>query len=1215
MSVPAERRRNERFEIRLDGRVELADGCKHDCLVLDYCSGGMLVRRTQPGTEVADCGYQRGQRLQVTTKLLARNGMRAIKVGGRVAWVRGEHFGMAFDRATDSVFRALQLHDSLARGHTAEQPAQSALGGTQGQARLRQFAQGALPAMLRDLLVKVGEDLLEAADVVTSDSERQQIYGDITAIDKAREGDSLTCAVISAAFDSKADAEQDPEPAGGELSLVDPDDFERWLEASRVANLLDRRFGERLGAIASRLAGMHGSAPSGSLTVPFEPKHFTFPLKDLAREIELSAIARKVLFDRADALFAEKLTEFYNGVDDVLDAVGAPAARRENRLKVPRPNRSGGSHTPDRADGEVKITDAVEQAAAGAGLDTRTAGPALTQGYITAHGHGGAVAMDPVLVEQMARREAKHREGLAQELMSFIGEAPNMTESLTGWMQMLSAPLAREAAADHEFFQNKQHPLREIVDGLGHLQLFRANPDMDSSEDPVRAQVSELLRPIEEGESDPEVLRSIAQALGELSSRQSRTYQRNVERVVEASEGRDRVRRARGEVSTEIRRRYAGRQVPGVVPQLLEVGWRAVLELAAINAFEGDTGYAIHLGLLDSVVAALGGEAFEPEPSEPDADRLIERIEKELGSVAFDPFRRDAVETRLRKELMNPELAGVELVSMSLPEDEAEDRAADACPEGVSEAVWASLLQRCAEIELGARVLMSGDGDGEKELRVAWIRVDREVFVLVDHRGLRARYLQLAELALGLHEKRIAVEQPDGRPLSDRAVDSILVRMEERLAHQANHDALTGLINRQQFHSAVQKALDAPAGSGDPGVLLLLDIDQFRLVNDVRGYETGDRLLVAVAKLLEGVTGAKVLGHMGGDRFALMLPDIGLADGDQRAQEICGLLREMPFDWFGQAISLSSSIGVVSMGIGHEGMGDLLQAADDALAAAKAAGGDRVYVYDEEDPEITRRKESVHWVVQVDEALDRGHLRLRCQPIVPVKPGSGLQPHYEVLLGVHNATSEPLPIAEFIDAAERYNRMRAVDRWVARTAMEWIAAHRDQMPLLHGFAVNLSGQTASDPSFVDFVREQFQHTGIDPAWLSFEVTETAAVSDLSSSAGIIQDLKSMGCKVALDDFGSGLASYSYLKELPVDWLKIDGVFVRKIAESREDLAVVKSINEIGQFLGKQTIAEYVGDDKILRLIRAIGVDFAQGFGISPPLFMDELVQTLEAATG
>ena len=277
--------------------------------------------------------------------------------------------------------------------------------------------------------------------------------------------------------------------------------------------------------------------------------------------------------------------------------------------------------------------------------------------------------------------------------------------------------------------------------------------------------------------------------------------------------------------------------------------------------------------------------------------------------------------------------------------------------------------------------------------------------------------------------------------MSDRAVDAILVRMEERLANKPTYDSLTGLINRQQFHAAVEKALSMPDRVEDIGVLLWLDIDQFRLVNDVHGYETGDRLLEAVARLLERVKGAKVLGHLGADRFALMLPDIGLADAGGRAEAVCEMVRGMSFDWPGQTIGLSVSIGVV-----------------------------------------------------------------------PLAPGS-----------------------------EDFNRL----------------------------------------------------------------LQSADVSDLSSSAGIIHELKSLGCKVALDDFGSGQASYSYLKQLPVDWLKI--------ATNSDDFAVVKSINEIGHFLGKKTIAEYVADDDILAKIREIGVDFAQGFGISPPLLMEDLLQTRQIA--
>ncbi|MCB1801970.1 MAG: EAL domain-containing protein [Gammaproteobacteria bacterium] len=259
---------------------------------------------------------------------------------------------------------------------------------------------------------------------------------------------------------------------------------------------------------------------------------------------------------------------------------------------------------------------------------------------------------------------------------------------------------------------------------------------------------------------------------------------------------------------------------------------------------------------------------------------------------------------------------------------------------------------------------------------------------------------------------------------------------------------------------------------------------------------------------------------------------------------------------------------------------------------------------------MARQRDSVEWLARVDEALVDGHLRLRCQPIVPVRPDAGLAPHLEVLLGVASSANESLSIAEFIDAAERYKRMRAVDRWVTRTVFDWIAAHRKLMPMIHGLAVNLSGQTASDASFVEFVRQQFQRTGVAPEWISFEVTETSAVASLSTAAGIIHGLKNLGCRIALDDFGSGQASYSYLKELPVDWLKIDGVFVRDIANDRDDFAVVKSINEIGHFLGKKTIAEYVVDERTLEMVREIGVDYAQGYGVAPPMLLDDYAAAL-----
>jgi len=1199
MSDPADRRRYQRYEIELQGQVGPAGGVLSDCVVRDYCSGGMLIEQLRGRSGEQANAFAQGQPVQLKLELLTDKGRRRVRVDAAVAWINGDYLGVSFPKSSSLIVSALQRHDRLSRAITT--PALRAQHG--GEARyldqLRRVAEGSLPALLKELLLKAGDDLLDAADRGVSDRDRQQIYSDISALETLRGGDELLRSILAASLEqSQAQARREDD---GELALVDPEDFERWLEASRVSNLLEQAYTPQLSTLSSRLGALREGDPQEALTVPFEPHHFTEALKDVAKEHEFGPVSRRVLFDRAAKMLQDKLGEFYQELDDTLDALGVPVAQPSKKVKVLRPSPPKAQAKPDGAESAaVKATDAG----------------VASQGPVThpaAYGQGTPFVIDPELFRELQAREAKRREEQAQELMAYMADVPNVTGSLASWMEQLNGLLVREAAADRNFFRNRQHPLHEIVDGLGHLQMFRRRPDLNIADDPLQQQVAELLKPVKYDNVDVRTLRAVAESLGKVTAEQSRLYQRNVERVAEASEGRDRVRRARRAVIAELNRRYAGRQVPTVMPDLLEVGWRAVLELALLNDAGDGAGYRGHLGLLDALVRELGGDAFEDTDEAIEGTQLLEGIESELCRVSFDPFRRNAVESRLRAELSHPKPYRGELLKMPALGEEDDETHPQTPPAGISESAWQHVLARCAAIKVGDHLRLLDAPEGGQDLRVAWIRSDRELFTLVDYRGLRVRDITLLDLALGLHRRRIELEAVDGRALSERAVDSMLTRMEARLTQQASHDSLTGLINRQQFHAALGRALGVPGRSADIGALLLVDVDQFRLVNDVYGYDTGDRLLVAIAQLLEQLKGAKVLAHLGSDRFGVLLPDVRMQDGEQRADGLCASVRALAFEWPGQAMNLSVSVGLVGLDAGGDGVAGLLRAADAALAQAKAAGGDRVYLYQENDPGITQAKENAQWVVRVDEALEHGQLKLRCQPIVPVRPEEGLAPHYEVLLGVRSGSSESLPIAEFIEAAENYNRMRAVDRWVVRTTMEWIDKHRQHMPALHGFAVNLSGQTASDPSFVDFVRQLFQRTRVDPAWLSFEVTETAAVADLSRTAGIIQDLKAMGCMVALDDFGSGLASYSYLKSLPVDWLKIDGAFVRKIAADQDDYAVVKSINEIGHFLGKKTIAEYVADEDILRLVREIGVDFAQGYAISRPLLMDDLLRAGDSA--
>jgi diguanylate cyclase (GGDEF)-like protein len=1186
MSTSAERRREARHKIELAGRIEPPDGRQRGCLVLDYCSGGMLLHLRSP----ANNHFALGQSVRLHTEVLNSNGSQAVAIPARVAWIRDDHLGISFITASAGLVKALRLHGRLARGASAACGAPPACGEARCLARLRHVAQGVLPPLLRELLRKTGDDLLEAADRAESNSEQQQLFGDMGVLDSQRDADLLVRAVLERAFDKSTGAPTPATAPAEELALIDPDEFERWLEASRIATWLQRDLDEQLAAIGSRLATLRADATPGTFGVPLEPHHVTAALGDWAKRLELGTVSRQVLFDRAARMLPEGLRRLYDELDSALDNLGVPAARSRRHPLQEDASSTATTAPPFMADNNAETDAAVPTDA--------VRSPAVGAAYAD---------LDPAATRRLLEREAEQRETLAREMLDRVSALPNMTESLGEWLGQLGGVLRHEAAADQGFFNDRSHPLRRIVDDLSHLQMFRASPDLDPAEDPLREQVSELLAPVGRGASDRSLLNAVAESLGRLIEEQSQRYQRRVERVVEACRGRDRVRRARLAVATELNRRYAGKPVPAVVPPLLGVGWRAVMELAWLDPARDTERYAAQLALLDGLVASLGGGAFDRGVVPPAPGVLFERIVQELESAAFDPFRRATVEDELRRALLDPLAPRPALVPMPVLEGGDEEAAPGAVPEGVGPGVWERNLARCASIAVGDRLKLLDEPAGRQDLRVAWIRDDRADFALVDHRGLRARDICLGDLALGLCRRRIQLRPVDGRPTSDLAVEAMLERMEQRLAYQAAHDSLTGLINRRQFRSALEAALAAPERADDAGVLLLMDLDQFRLVNDIHGYDTGDRLLVAVARLLEGAPGAKVLAHMGADRFAALLPDAGLADGEKWADSLRGSVGRMPFDWQGQALALSVSIGVVGFAAQRDGQTNLLQAGEKAISAAKGQGGDRVYLYRADDPDIARQKESAQWVVQVDDALDRGRLHLRCQPIVPLRPGPAQAPHYEVLLGVTSGSSELLPVAEFIEAAERYHRMRAVDRWVARAVMEWIAEHRDHMPALHGFAINLSGQTAGDPGFVEFVRQQFDRTGIDPAWVSFEVTETAAVADLTRSAGIIRALKAMGCKVALDDFGSGLASYAYLKELPVDWLKIDGVFVRKVVADQQDYAVVKSMNEIGHFLGKQTIAEYVADREILRRVREIGVDFAQGYAISPPLLLDELL--------
>jgi diguanylate cyclase (GGDEF)-like protein len=426
-------------------------------------------------------------------------------------------------------------------------------------------------------------------------------------------------------------------------------------------------------------------------------------------------------------------------------------------------------------------------------------------------------------------------------------------------------------------------------------------------------------------------------------------------------------------------------------------------------------------------------------------------------------------------------------------------------------------------------------------------------------------------------------------------------RAERFMMHLAYHDSLTALPNREYFHRRLSEALADPAARAGQQAVMYIDLDQFKIVNDTCGHSAGDQLLRQLAHLLQTTLRKDdLLARLGGDEFGVLLLDCD----EERACQVAEKLREtvagFRFFWDSRIFTVGASIGVVPIGADSIPLATVLSAADAACYAAKDAGRNQVQVYRPENEELRQRRTEMSWVNRITHALDEGRFRLRYQPIVALASHEGPLEHIEMLVSMVDENGVSIGPDAFIPAAERYNLMPAIDRWVIDRALRFIGSLPDSGHRLRTCCINLSGSSLTDEHLLQYILGKLVEYSVSPRLVCFEITETATIANMNRALRLISELRARGCRFALDDFGTGLASFAYLKHLPVDFLKIDGTFVKDIVRDPVNLAIVKATNEIGHSLGLETIAEYVEDIETLEALRALGVDYGQGFGIARP---------------
>lgn len=804
--------------------------------------------------------------------------------------------------------------------------------------------------------------------------------------------------------------------------------------------------------------------------------------------------------------------------------------------------------------------------------------------------------------------------GVVESLIDTIEDDNLLSGSAKEWVRQLELTLDKVATSHTDFLNDENsHGSLEVLNQLARLG--------GSESGSVRRSVDEIIGFINDNfDANPGVFDEALEKLRPLIERQSRSFTGNMQRAVKASEGQQTLANARRAVVDAMHLVLAGQQVPELLLKLLMPGWRNLLVNTHLRQ-GGDSDEWRKQVQVVSLVRAYLDHNVSPQvvPGYMPPDQLIEEIDAGLTSIAFEPGQRAPLINALRRYIVNGEDTS-QIPLVSVPQDTVADTLGfgdfgekDLVRQEIRDANesnedWQRWLDQAGHLHVGEWLEVEGAADTDEIAIIAWVDEGQTTFVLVNRRGVKTHEILLEDLALRLEDGSARILEESDIPLTDRASHRMLQNMYNQLTHQATHDKLTGLINRKEFERELTRALDVARRNDVHHLVAYMDLDQFKVINNSAGHEAGDKLLVEIADTLRGMSvESMTLARLGGDEFGILIENCEADAGMLLVKQLCDAVRNYRFTSGKDVFSLTASCGLVHVDKNVDGVSAILSGADSACYTAKDAGRDRIHVYKPDDSVMEHRRDIMDFVSQIDKAISEDRFILNCQKIESIERDTEQHDHYEILLTVLDENNEAMPPQDFIVAAETYNRIGLIDRWVIRHAFQFIASNAPKLNNLGAFSINISGDSLTEDDFMAFVLEQFKETQVPASMVCFEITETSAIGRLDAAIDFMEKLKVIGVQFSLDDFGTGLSSYSYLRNLPVDFLKIDGIFVKDIKDSPSDYAVVKSINEIGHFMGKKTIAEYVENDEVLEILREIGVDFAQGYGIERKRPIVELV--------
>lgn len=1269
-----ERRRHTRQAAAIKAVLQDLAGSQHDCLIRDFSQGGLLATFEPPlPTRDMEILRLPGSAAGWPCVNLAVPGGETLRLEIEVVRLSPQMSGLRFIHQDPQYLAALrQLADGAEQprhvGIPGVQPGHSqpshAARSNLTRASNREFGRF-LEERLRACFSQIDEALLSAAD--HSLAAAQNMFLDAMGLLRKQQPLLIRQLIERLCSHAMQISQGGYAPPGEDssddqhkrlLALVEKHDFENWLAVRVAISKAELQLRDQLIELQLRLDAAFGQPGGARIHNPYSPAAIANSLYEFVQPLQLNGKVIELLFENLQTQVLSRLDDLYRVLNqlfidaDILPNIDITASLTAQAIQQRRSTAppSTGTATHSQPIVAAAIDTAAVAQVAPAPQDSPAATPRDAMGTAsrlrslqrqpgsspgvttTATSQPGSevfkalsrlqrhLLVQPVDAVPLPLRQqllnasdnqhelSEHEQDSAdmvESLFDCITQNERLQEDLRPELRKLQVPILGLMLKDPELFTSDFHPARQIINCLAML-ADRNSHSLERNTPAIRAAIHAILA----GDGDEA---GFARALGLLEpwvSREQKLIERNIVHLREVHDGQQRLRDANAAIERALHERL-DTPVHQPVIELLEYGWKDLLRLSYLREGENSRPWSLALKAIERLMqfTAPGyrptGAAHHAAPS------LLRLIDTGLSRVPEQHARHATLKASLAQLLNSPADATEPLVSYQPQPSDSAQLQAQLDNLLASDRSLQRWIKRAGNLRSGQWFELTHEDLQAQLSQLIWISADGYRLVFANQQATHGRELTLDQVALMLRDEQLNPLTDAALPAVEQGLDALVQRIYDKLAFDSSHDQLTGLCTRKEFCRLLAQSAAHAREHGSSHTLIFIDIQQFKVINNTCGYEAGDRLLREVALHIKSLLSDDACaGRMGPDQFALLLAVNAETHGFQQASRLKQEIEDNRFLYEGQSFVINLALSLGGFDRETPRVMELLRRVEAATGLSKKSGHKGIRLVRPGDERLEELDEVMGWVTRINRALDTNSLRIRCQQIIPTPANAGEQLHFETLLTVVDERGEHIPPTEFIKVAEEYNRMGAVDRWVISTVLAWMHDNRPLLDRFGGFSINLSGHSMNDDTFPDFLFEALVQYQIPRNKLVFEITETTAVANLEDAADFIEEMRNIGCRFSLDDFGVGQSSYAYLKRLPVDFIKIDGAFVHDINNNDIDYALVRSITEMGHYLGKQVIAEYVSSEAIHTAVSDIGVDYAQGHLFGQPVTLDQLAESL-----